>query len=399
MIGVDLQTIETSKFESNYFAVTAFCDVTQYDETLFKLLCAVLKKGSKQYPSPLAVQRKLVHHYCTPLQTYYDQIGENIRSYTGWVSFPHSYTTPVDQHEIGNVLLDLFFAPVLHEHEIEEEKQILRYTSDAPTHNLTQYAKNRCMAYMTGFVNQKKEDQLTSLEGVTAQSLYQFQQKLVHATPVLFQRIGQVQSEVLETSRNMRRVKAIALHKPVKKQTTPQVIYEQMPIKQTRLILGLNLTRPLCDQNYPLLFLVTSMLNQRLNRVLRREEGLVYYIFVELDLLHQIVLIKTSVPDEKRQNVTDLILKHVESIQAGEFSEQEWHFAKGKTMHYLAMGYDLPDKWLAIARNHYITGIDSLDTSYEEILLHCNQEDMLEIFKNLNLHTIYHLSGKEGGGS
>jgi Predicted Zn-dependent peptidases len=152
--SINLTSIYTSKFKSNYLSFYFIRPLDREEVTLNALLPMVLNRGSQKYSNFIAIERELELLYGASLDYDVYKSGEKqiIKFSIEWADSNYVNETSIDTKAI-EILFDIIFHPVLNdgifvEDYVEQEKQNLQKKIKSRINDKRSYAITRCIEEM-----------------------------------------------------------------------------------------------------------------------------------------------------------------------------------------------------------------------------------------------------------
>ncbi len=359
-----LRVIPTDRFKSGLLSVSSAMPITQKSACLAPLLLSVLRRGTEKYPTLADVNRRLDYLWGT---------GFSIRSFyrgncqiLGFsAELLDSSYLPSGAEDLTDAALELLeqilFFPVLDAdgllsaRYVESEKELQIDAIRAAKNNPRGYAMERCRSILydeesCGIPQYGTEEETAS---VTREELTAFWRAWVaHWVPDCFY-VGPSDPEALRALLERRLGARISNScEPLpeilgKKRTGRELRREEtLAVSQSQLVIGLRAEAGLNDEGYFAHAVMNELLGaspmSRLFVHVREKLSLCYSCASLYNPFMSTVLINCGIRAENRARAEREILRQIEQISKGEFSESELEAAKKSLDHSYAQLYDSP---------------------------------------------------------
>lgn len=248
----------------------------------------------------------------------------------------------------------------------------------------------------------KKTDLLEGVRAVTPQSIYKTWRELLEQATVTVQVVGNVDFAPLETM--LRERFAEIPRKPAAIDTLfvecaedVTEVTEEMTLNQSKLVLGLRTGMQNADDDFFAERIMVDVLGggpySRFFVHVREELSLCYYCSARLERRKGIVVIQSGVEYENKQAALDAILKQIEVMKRGEFTDEELTASKAALCDAYRGVNDTPEGIDA----YYAQFAGSTPQSPDEIvagLESVTREQVVAAANRLTLDTVFFLAGK-----
>lgn len=375
------------------------------------VLASFLSHSSAAFPTLGALNARLEELYGAVFSGDVSKLGEGYRLQLSLTCI--SDTLALDGEAVSEdalrLLLDQIFEPLCADGRFDEKQlateirlcaeDIESEINDKRVYALGQMLEIMCKDEPYGI---KKADLLAAVRAVTPESLYRAWRELLEEAAVTVQIVGNVDFARLET---MLRERFAALPRRPAKIDTVFVeradhvteATEEMPLEQSKLVLGLRSGMRNADDDFFAERIMADILGggpySRLFVHVREELSLCYYCSARLERRKGIVVIQSGVEYENRQAALDEILKQIEIMKRGEFTDEELAASKAALCDAYRGVNDTPEGIDA----YYAQFAGSTPQSPEEIaagLAAVTREQVVAAANRLTLDTIFFLAGK-----
>jgi len=310
-------------------------------------------------------------------------------------------------------MLDLIFKPYTKDgcfdkSYLDIEKQNLKDDIEGLINDKRSYANFRCIEEMC-----KGEDNavfefgyLEDIDKIDEKNLYTHYENIITTSPIDIFVVGSLDiDEVVHFIKNYIsdfefNIKPIA---PCKNHTSKvkevRYVEDVFDVNQGKLAMGLRTTITLEDELYYALLLGNSIFgagaHSRLFNTVREQMSLCYYASSRLDKFRAIMLISSGIEFENFEKSRDEILKQLDNITKGEFTDEEFSVSRDFVINsynsYKDSPYLMKDYYLG---HCFSANNDTIDEAIAKISK-VTKEDVVKAMSSVCLDTVYFLKGKE----
>ena len=408
--GIMLNILPDSRFKTNYISLAFLDDMTNKNAALSHLLPMVLGRGSAGYPDLGAINRALEMIWDGTLDSGTGRLGET-RAIGFSACYPDNRFLPGDD-DIEEKTLDIFFDILLNpktengvftEEYVESEKEKLCQRIAAAKNAKGKYASTRarqelCRGEPYGIASAGTVDQV---KAVTAMELFEYYKPMLGDLPMEIFYIGRTAPDTLISQFRKR---LATLNCPKKKIKGSLVIRsadsvhrveESTPGKQGHLCLGFRTGSVLSDKDFPSFVMMNEILGgspvSRLFTKVREEQSLCYYCSSVPDSLKGILMICAGIRDDNREQTEKAILKQIEVMKKGEFTDAEMTAALHCIESALLGIGDSRSTLENFMMRRLLSGVDTSAESYLTSLRAVTKQDVVSAANRLCLDTVYYL--------
>ena len=372
--GIMLNILPDSRFKTNYISLAFLDDMTNENAALSHLLPLVLGRGSAGYPDLGAINRALEMIWDGTLDSGTGRLGET-RAIGFSACYPDNRFLPGDD-DIEEKTLDIFFDILLNpktengvftEEYVESEKEKLCQRIAAAKNAKGKYASTRarqelCQGEPYGIASAGTVEQV---KAVTAMATLNCPKKKIKG------------SLVIRSADSVHRVE------------------ESTPGKQGHLCLGFRTGSVLSDKDFPSFVMMNEILGgspvSRLFTKVREEQSLCYYCSSVPDSLKGILMICAGIRDDNREQTEKAILKQIEVMKKGEFTDAEMTAALHCIESALLGIGDSRSTLENFMMRRLLSGVDTSAESYLTSLRAVTKQDVVSAANRLCLDTVYYL--------
>lgn len=413
MSGYTLHLIPTKKFKTMTISLRLQSPLVKETTTIRTLLTFVLMAATQDYPSTKALATYLDENYGASLSTHITTKGmSHIINVS--TSFVNDAYLPSPEHLLEkqlHLLSDLFYRPLIYQGGFDEtivqlKKKELKEKIQANKDDKFSYSLEKLFEYMgrnqvLGIPSTGYEEEIQS---ITPQQLYQYMQKCIEEDEKHVYIVGDIPENIKDIFESNLRFPDHHHDYPssyIFKSPRHEVleIIEKQDITQSKLNLGFQIQ---CDftHSHHYAFTVFNALfggfsQSRLFKVVREENSLCYYVSSSYDAFNGMMIVNVGIEAKDYEKALELIKQQLKEIQDGHIEKEEIHLAKIMLVNALRKTNDEASSMIALAYNRDITHIKETSDEYIEKLMNVTMEEIINVAKNVQLDTIYFLTGKE----
>ncbi len=408
--GVRACLVNTDRFKTNVMSVHIILPL-ESDMEANSLLCYMLRRRCAKYPTITSLNRRLAELYGASLACGISKNGDSQDICFRMVSVSDRFALSDEtiSKSCTELLLDVLFEPKCEngefaEDDIELEKRLLIEKIDGEFAEKRIYAKDRLIEEM--FKGKKygvgrfgKRDEI---KNVTNERLKKAWKSYLENAVIQFTFVGQIDASIVnllkEKFENIDRSNVSKIETEFEAEAKEaKKIDEKLAVKQGKLVMGLRAGMKNKDDNFFAARVAVDMFGggpySKLFTNVREKMSLCYYCSSALNRDKGIVIVQSGIEDENEKTATDAILKELQNMKDGLFTEEEIANSKnGLTDAYLSVG-DTPegiDAWIG-ART--LEEKIMLPEEFAENVKSVTSEEIREAAKRITLDTVYMLSG------
>lgn len=409
--GVWLNTVRTDRFKTALLTVNLFVPLRKETASAYSLLTDVLMRGTEQYPTMQALNRRQDELYSLGLGAYVQKKGEAqlVTFELTCIDDLYAFDGMHVLEEGMKLLQELIFHPVTENgvfraEYVEQEKRNLSDDIRSRIDNKASYARTRCIQIMCEGEPYAVEHGgcLEEVEKLDGASLWNAYRTLLADARVEIFYVGQKADE--DVSALCKQYlpfspREASFPRTERGDAPAQVrrVTEQMRISQCKLSVGFRTPYTLGEGNFMKLSLFNEVFggspNSRLFLNVREKKSLCYYCSSAPDGLKGILLINSGIEQRNKQAALDAILEQLEDLRAGKLTEEDLETARRS----LRNGYrEITDSPASVC-SWYLGRIsagceDSLEDA-AKALETVSVADVIKVANDLQLDTVYYLEG------
>lgn len=403
--------ISTDRFKSEYFSLRFTVPLCAETAQQNALITAVLGRGTKRFPTKIALNRYLDELYSTAISTRNQRLGDMQCIGLAADFLGARYVGGGDGllPQIVSIMAELLYAPVLQEglfskEYVESEKSNLRDAIRAAINNPRSYALSKCRKLLCGGEPYAlslfgKEE---TVDNITAATLTERYHALLGEIVPTFFYVG-----------NTDPVKVAALikaHFPLfdamptpytaivkKSEGEPLLAEEEMPLCQGKLSIGFRSDVSLGHRLAPAMLLLNEIYGgspaSKLFLNVRERRSLCYHCSSSVDLYKGVLFANAGMTPENRTLTEEAMLHEFSMIAEGNISETEFEAARHSLAHSYRQVFDNP-----AALSDFYAGRDligSADTveDFRDAVSRVTREDVIEAAEHVRQGATFFLKG------
>lgn len=411
--GIKLHTINNDKFKTNLIAVFLTTKLTRENVTKNAVISATLRRGSKTMPTQEEISKQMEEMYGASFDCGLDKTGDNqvLKFYLETINDTFLPTNGEDMLKNSlQRLLEIVLNPYTEnesfkEQYVEQEKNNIKQRIEGKIDNKARYSKDRCIEemykeepfglYRIGYV----ED----LQKIDGKNLYEYYKQLIDTCKIDIFVSGIVNDDIVsivKENENITKLKDrtpdYIMPKELNKELPEKenIVTESMKVTQGKLIVGLNVSIDNEDLKYDAL-IYNSILggspNSKMFQNVREKAHLAYVASSSYMRYKNNIFINCGIEIGNYEKALELIKKQIEDMRNGEFTEEDIDNAKKGIIATIKTIDDEQDTEITYYLGQELTdnriSIDDYMARIEKV----TKQDILNIAKNVGIHTIYFL--------
>ena len=411
--GINLTLIPEEKFKSNLVSIYIQRILDRDEVTMNALLPSIIKSGSEKYPSA----REMSYHqddlYGVSIGADSSKRGESQVITFKIISTDEEYLDEKIFKKVVKYLDEVVNHPLVIDGGFKEEyvaieKENLKNRIESIINDKGRYAVERAREEM--FKNEKYGisdlGYLEDIDKITAKGLYEHYVNIMKTSPIDIVVEGNFdENEIVEIISNgfdFHRENIIEIPRAdfIKKVDEIKVIKEEMDITQGKLVMGYRCNVDYKDEfKYYSLFVGSNVLgggpHSKLFVNVREKESLCYYIYSSLEKYKTSMFISSGIERENYDKTVELIGEQLKSLKEGKISDEELLNSKSAIISSLKT---IKDSLGGSSDFYFSQSMGGTNTTVEKIIEMIEKvtvSDIVEVFKNIELDTIYFLSNNK----
>jgi len=412
--GINLYYIPEKKFKTNYISINIHNELKTETAAKCALLCSVLGRGTKKFPTENAISSHLQNLYGASFKADIrrkgiDQILSLSASCVNDEFLPENETV---FNDVLQFLFDVLLEPKVcndsfDEEYVSQEKLNLINDIEAAINDKRSYSVWRLTQNMFSgkpYAVYELGD-VDKVNDITPENLYEFYCNMLSLCPIDIFVVGNIDVSMV-CSYVEERLKDITPknHKyPTcelyNENFDGKEIVERFDVTQSKLCIGYKTSISPDSDDYFKLMVANGILgggaHSKLFNEVREKLSLAYYAGSSLARYNGTLIISAGIESNNKQKALDEIFTQVNLLKSGSFTDIEFEAAvKNITSSILVLGDSigyLCDYYLSNAVTNTMISPEEFVSKIESV----TREDVKKIAEKLQLQMIYFLTGKE----
>lgn len=412
--GITLHTLNTSKFKTNTLVLKLKSALTEENVTKRALLPYVLQTATNTYKTSTELRIYLDELYGATLNVDLSKKGE-FHIITFRIDIANEKflkdSTPLLQKAI-NLLADVLLHPLVEggyfsSSIVENEKRTLKQRIQSIYDDKMRYSSHRLVEEMCKnepyrlAANGVKDD----VDTITAQNLYEYYEQVLNTDDIHLYAIGDLDEEevinFVEKAFPLKsRQKSLHEVNKGKNVTSENEVIDRDDVKQGKLNIGYRTNITYNDSLYPALQVFNGIFggfsHSKLFINVREKESLAYYAASRVESHKGLLLVMSGIDFSNYEKAVKIIKEQMVEMQNGNFTDNEIAQTKAVIKNQILETIDTPRGQVEILYNNEFGSIDR--KAIEDIISNIEnvtKEDIINVAKQIQLDTIYFLTGKE----
>lgn len=416
MKGYTLHLIPTKKLKTTTISLRLQSPLTKETTTLRTLLTFVMVAATKTYPSTKELAAYLEENYGASLSAHITTKGKSqvINVHTSFVNDMYLNNENLLEKQI-QLLSDLFFDPYVicdafDENIVSMKKKELKERLQVNQDDKYSYSLDKLFEYMgqgetleiasTGY----QED----IDGISAQRLYQYFLGCIQKDEKHLYIVGDIDESVADIFDKHLQFPMQVLEYPSAYTFTSSrkdvlEIIEQQDITQSKLNLGYRISCDFLSSKHYAMTLWNAIFGgysqSRLFKVVREENSLCYYVSSSYDAFNGIMIVNAGIEACDYDKTMALIQEQLDDLKQGHIADEEIDMAKMMLTNALKKTNDEAGSMIALAYNRDITHKKESNEDYIQKILNVGKEELIDVCQDIQLDTIFFLTGKDFHGN
>ena len=403
--------ISTDRFKSEYFSLRFTVPLRSDTAQLNTLITAVLGRGTKHFPTKLALNRYLDELYSTAISTRNQRLGDMqcIGLAADFLGARYVGGGLGILPQVISIMAELLYAPVMQDglfrcEYVESEKNNLRDAIRSAINNPRSYALSKCRKLLCG-----DEPYALSLFGkeqtvsdITAETLTGRYHALLHEIVPTFFYVG-----------NTDPVKVAALireqfppfdatpapYTAIVKKGDGDIVsaQEEMPLCQGKLALGfrsdVSLLHPLAPATLLLNEIYGGSPASKLFLNVRERRSLCYHCSSSVDLYKGVLFANAGMTPENRARTEEAMLQEFSSLAKGHITKTEFEAAHRSLAHSYQQVFDNPAALSDFYAGRDLIGSHDTVEDFRDAVSRVTRDDVIEAAEHIRQGATFFLKG------
>ena len=411
MNGYTLHTTETDRFKTIGLKVCIRTDNKKEDDKYLPMLWRILVSTSSKYKT-----LKEINEACTEIYDPYYSIRtiesgkENIFGLSA--TFTNEKYTEKGMNEKNiEFVTDFIFKPKIKNDKFDEKifetkkTKLIEYYSSIKDYP-RDYASGRLEEEMISldYKNYSLDEIIEITKSLTNEELYKYYKKIIEKGKLDIFVCGNFSSKEIKEiikkhikfkEKNSQTPNHVFNQKNYNKK--PNIVIEKSSNVQSNLLIGckvLNMTNH--ERQYAFTvysWILGGGMNSLLNRTVREENSLCYYIYATRKSLMGIMKISAGIDGENFEKTYKLIKKEMKNIEKGNFDDELLEGVKKIYYNSLKSTLDYQDDMMTSHISEVFLNYDNIDKRKKE-MEKITKEDIMNFAKKVHIDTVYLLKGE-----
>ena len=394
------------RFKSTRITVRFVLKMNRDKVSAYAALPGLIRYTSRRYPETIAMERKLASLYGAGFSAVASKAGDlQVLSFTlSTVADKFAFAGEKISEECLSFLLDCILSPDLDENglfkaqNIAREKRLMIEDIKASQSDKMAYSLNRfnelfyegegAAVLSTGTVEQ--------VQALTAAQITSAWHEMLQTASIYVCAVGDwdtqaVEQVICERFAQVQRQWDKAENVPHKAHKQLVKNHEVQPLEQCKLTMGFCVG----SEDEAALKVMNTIFGRsemsRLSKVVREKMSLCYYCSSVYGPKKKVLIVYSGVESENREKTVHAVLKQLEEIQNGNFSNEEMNIAKRKMIDSYRSSFDTPSdlaQWYLLQMmNESVKTVGQCITETEEV----TRERIVDCAKTVTPDCVYTL--------
>lgn len=375
------------------------------------LLPALLLQGTKQYPDARAVTIRLDELYGASVGTLARRVGDYQTTglYMAFLDDRFSLGGEPVLAPMVEMVKELLFAPakengVFVTEYLENEKRNLIAAIEAQRNDKRLYAATRMTQTMCrgDSLGVPRLGTVEDVQAITAEGLYSHYEKVLRESPLEIFYVGNARPEEVAAHLKDMLSSLERQHQPLPPQGDFQdagggTFEETLEVAQGKLCMGFVTPVTLRTPQFAAMQVVNTLfgggMTSKLFMNVREKLSLCYDISSSYHGSKGILTVSAGIDSQKMEQVKAQILRQLEAICQGDFTEEELHAAKQAICTSLQTTHDSTGSIESYYSTTALSGLGMDPAAYMQAVEQVSGEDVATLANTIGLHTVYFLKG------
>lgn len=410
--GINLYYIEDKKYKTVAASIYLHRHIKRDEVTKNALLTGVLQSGTQKYPTMKEISRHLENLYGTVYGMDISRKGDIQSIRAGFSVLDEKIVGENILPDVLDLMFEFLFNPALEngvfvERYVETEKKNLKDSIESLVNDKRAYASLRCLEHMCKGESAGISEfgYIEDLPSLNAENLYEHYKKIITTSPIDIFVVGDcniddVKAKIGENiSRYNFAIEPIERERADVKKTEVKNIDESFDVAQGKLVMGLRTHTDLNDSMYYPLLVGNSIFgggaHSKLFCNVREKSSLAYYVSSKLDKFSGIMIIGSGIEFSNFERAKKEILKELDDVKAGLFTDEELRIAKNALIDSLRSYYDSIGMMSGFYLGQMLYGNEITIEEAIEKIDSVTADQVKDAFERVELDTVYFLKGRE----
>lgn len=417
--GITVHLLPNNQFKTNLLSIFITTPMNKQNVTYNALIPAVLMQGSKNYQTYDKISKKLEDMYGASFDGGVEKNGDNqvLKFYLESIASQYLMENVDLLEESIDLLCEIVFNPYIENGKFKDEyvkieKDRLKHRIEGKGDNKASYAYTRCIEemYKDKPFGIYKFGYVEDLEKIDSKNLYEKYKETIGTSKIDIFVSGEINdsdiNKIEEKLKIINERDAKFIVTDVEEQENikePKYVEEVQDIAQAKLVMGLNVCANKKDDKYISLVynaILGGIPTSKLFQNVREKESLAYTASSSYLRQKNNIFIRCGVETENYEKARDIIFEQLENMKKGDFSEEDIQSAKRNIISAVKCIPDEQDMVIIYYFGQELSNIKMDYNEYIDRIESVSKEQIVDLAKKVNVHTIYLLKGgKESGNN
>ena len=408
--GITCHIVNTDKFKTNLVAVFLTTKLEREKVNLNALISAILRRGSNTMKTQEEISKQLEELYGASFDCGIDKTGDNqvLKFYIETINdnFLPQPGENMLKTAIENIL-DIVLNPLVENNGfkkeyVEQEKKNMKQRIEGRIDNKARYAIDRCIEemYKNKAFGLYKFGYVEDLEKIDEKKLYEQYKQLIDECKIDIFVSGNVDESVEKIIQEDTFIKKLKEREPKYYTESEPInpphgeIIENMNVTQGKLVIGLDVHSQNEDEKYAALVYNTILggsANSKIFQNLREKANLAYAAGSNYFKYKDKILINCGIEISNYEKAVSLIKEQIEDMKNNHFTDEEFENAKKSIIAMIDTIDDEQDTGIMYYFGQEISNHNHTIKDYKEKIQEITRQNVLQVAKRIELHTIYFL--------
>lgn len=414
--NIFINFVESDRFKQNYIAmyfIGRLEDGLKAAKTA--VLDKVLRRGSKNYPTMAEINKRLSYLYASNVNVWSFKSGEAqvLGANAQMLDNKYSLDDTNILDETIDVLADILMNPLIKDNAfdkdyVEMEKtntinEILSQINDKGWYTYKKCIETMCKGERYAIDIRGEVEDVKQVDGV---NLYEYYKYILENCSIEIFCVGRLSAkkqfitdkfeDLFKDIKRAEKMEDYSTEVILKAENKGEIV-EEMEVNQGKLVMGFRTATTNKDKDYPGFILFNSLYGasttSKLFENVREKLSLCYYCHSGIDAVKGIMTVQSGVEVENKQKAIDEILKQLEEVKAGNFTDKDIENARIGTINSYKRVYDNFGGIASYYFNQLMKGDVKTPEEMIEVINQVGREDIINAANKLTLDTIYFLKG------
>lgn len=409
--GVTLRCYPDDRFKQGRLSLQFVRKMCREEAAMNALLPALLLQGTKTYPDARAVTIRLDELYGASVGTLTRRVGDYQTTGLSMAFLDDRFSLGGEPvlAPVVELARELLFAPatengVFVKEYLENEKRNLIAAIEAQRNDKRLYAATRLTQHMcrADSLGVPRLGTVEDVKAITAEGLYAHYEKILRGSRLELFYVGSAEPAYVaqlltEMLRDLPRD-----YIPLPPQGDFQnagggELEETLDVAQGKLCMGFVTPVTLRTKDFAAMQVTNTLfgggMTSKLFMQVREKLSLCYDIGSSYHGSKGILSVSAGIDCQKKEQVKEEILRQLQAVCQGDFTEEELHAAKQAICTSLQTTHDSTGSIESYYSTTALSGLGMTPAEYIRAVEQVSREQVAELAKTVTLHTVYFLKG------